>query len=99
MVDKIRKLQGIVTDIKKTGESVTDEEGNRWDRCIFTVELTTFSRRTPDEVIPENVKGKKVNLIRYCCFDWHYKLGVKKTLESDETEAMLSGKPTKTVYW
>lgn len=99
MTTKIRKLQGRVLAIEKTGDFVTDDEGNRWERCIFTVELTGFSKRTPDEVMPEELKGKKVKLVRYCCFDWHYKLGVRKTLEPDETEAVLSGKTAKTVYW
>jgi len=99
MAEKIRKLQGKVTEIEKTSESVTDKDGNKWEKCIFTVELTTFSKRTPDELVPEKIKGKKIELIRYCCFNWHYKLGVRKTLEPDETEAVLAGKPTKTVYW
>jgi len=98
-MEKIRKLQGRVLDIEKGGESMTDGEGNEWTRCIFTVELTNFSKRTPDEVVPEGIKGRKVKLVRYCCFDWHYKLGVRKTLEPDETEAVLAGKTTKTVYW
>jgi hypothetical protein len=99
MTDKIRKLQGKVLSIEKAGESMTDEEREKWEKCIFTVELTNFSKRTPNEVVPENIKGKKVKLVRYCCFDWHYKLGIRKTLEPDETEAVLAGKPTKTVYW
>jgi len=37
--------------------------------------------------------------VRYCLYDWHYKTGVRKTLEPDETEAVLSGKPTETVFW
>jgi len=99
MMVKIRKLQGKVVDIEKTGQSITDEEGNKWEKCIFTVEITNFSKRTPDEVVPEGIQGKKVKMIRYCCFDWHYKLGVRKTLEPDETEAVLTGNPTKTIYW
>jgi len=99
MAEKIRKLQGRVLDIEKTRESMTDEEGNRWEKCIFTIELTNFSKRTPEEVIPKNLRAKRVKLVRYCCFDWHYKLGVRKTLDPDETEATLAGKPTKTVYW
>jgi len=98
-MNKIRKLQGKVLDIERTGETITDEYGEKWEKCIFTVELMSFSKRTPDEKIPEGIKGKKVKLVRYCCYDWHYKLGVKKTLEPDETEAVLSGKPTETVYW
>jgi len=99
LTEKVRKLQSKVIEIKKTGEFTTDEEGNKWEKCIFTVEITDFSKRTPDEVVPEEIKGKKVNLVRYCCFDWHYKLGVRKTLEPDETEAVLARKPAKTVYW
>ena len=99
MAGKIRKLQGTVVDIEKTGEFMTDDEGDKWQRCVFTIELTNFSKRTPDEFIPEDIKGKRVKLVRYCCFDWHYKLGVRKTLEPDETEAVLAGKPAKTVYW
>lgn len=99
MEKKIRKLQGRVVDIEKTGEIRTDEEGNEWEKCIFTVELTNFSKRTPDEIIPEEIKGEKVKLVRYCCFDWHYKLGVRKTLEPDETDAVLSGNRMDTVYW
>jgi len=99
MKGKIRKLQGIVVDIEKTGESTTDEEGNKWEKCVFTVELTNFSKRTPKEVLPDSIKGKKVKLIRFCCFDWHYKLGVKKTLDPNETEAVLNVKQTQTVYW
>ena len=99
MMKKIRKLQGKVIDIEKTGESKTDDEGLNWEKCIFTLEITNFSKRTPDEVVPDEIEGKKVKLVRYCCFDWHYKLGVRKTLEPDETEAVLAGKPEKTVYW
>lgn len=99
MVGKVRKLQGTVSEVKKTGISTVDEDGNKWEKCIFTIQLTNFSKRTPKEVIPEKIRDKKVKLVRYCCFDWHYKLGVRKTLEPDETEAVLADKPTKTVYW
>lgn len=96
---KIRKLQGRVLDVEKVDDSFVDDEGNKWEKCVFTLELTNFSKRTPNEVVPENLKGKKVKLVRYCCFDWHYKLGVRKTLEPDETEAVLHGTPIETVYW
>ena len=99
MMERIRKLQGKVIDIERTGEFTIDEEGNKWEKCIFTVELTNFSKRTPNEAMPKEIKGKKVKVVRYCCFDWHYKIGVRKTLEPDETEAVLLGKPTKTVFW
>jgi hypothetical protein len=95
----IRKLQGKVLNINKTDEIFYDEEGEKWEKCIFTIEISNFSKRTPNEVIPENIKGKIVKIIRYCCFDWHYKLGIRKTLEPDESEAVLNNKPTKTVFW
>jgi len=99
MAGKVRKLQGTVVDIAKTRETMKDEEGNKWEKCVFTVELTDFSRRTPNEILPDNIKGKRVKLVRFCSFDWHYKLGVQKTLDPDETEAVLAGKQSKTIYW
>ena len=99
LADKVRKLQGSVLEIEKTGDFIVDEDGNKWEKCIFIVELINFSKRTPNEVVPESLKGKRVKLVRYCCFEWHYKLRVRKTLEPDETEAVLAGNPTDTVYW
>ena len=99
MAGKLRKLQGTVVDIVKTGETTTDKEENKWEKCIFTIELTHFSRRTRNEALPNNIKGKKIKLVRFCLFNWHYKLGVKKTLDFSETEAVLTGKQSETVYW
>lgn len=96
---EVRKLQGVVLDIEKTGEKKKDEEGNLWQKCIFELELSGFSKRTPKEAMPSKLQGKKIKLVRWCCFDWHYKLGVKKTLEPDETEAVMKGEPTVSVYW
>ncbi|MBS7645798.1 MAG: hypothetical protein QW569_04650 [Candidatus Bathyarchaeia archaeon] len=95
----VRKLRGTVLNVERTGESKIDEDGLRWDRCVFTVRIEGFSKRTPDERLPPGLAGKEVKVVRWCCFDWHYKVGVKKTLEPDETEAVLEGKPTPTVYW
>jgi len=97
--DKRPRLQGIVLSIDKTGEKKIDEEENEWEKCIFTLELTNFSKRTSDLSIPEKIKGKKIKLIRYCCFDWHYKIGIRKTLDPEETEAVLKGEKTETVFW
>lgn len=94
----IRKLIGIVLNVEKTGETKVID-GEKWEKCIFTLKIEGFSKRTPDEVVPNKVKGKEVKLVRWCCFDWHYKIGVKKTLEFDETEAVLKGVPTATVFW
>ncbi len=99
MKEVTRKLQGTAINVAKTGETVTDDEGDKWEKCIFTVEMTNFSSRTPNEALPEGVKGKRVKLVRFCCYDWHLKLGVKKTLDSNETEAVLAGKQTESLYW
>jgi hypothetical protein len=99
MVEKVRKLQAKVTEVEKTGDTLKDAEGTTWEKSIFSAEIIGFSKRTPNEVVPKTVKSKKVKLVRFCCYDWHYKLGIKKTLEPDETEAVLAGKPTETVYW
>jgi len=94
----IRKLQGKISEVKKTGEFI-EKDGETWEKCIFTVELSKFSKRTSEEILPENLRGKRVKVIRYCCFNWHYKTDVMKTLEPDETEAILNEKPNKTIYW
>ncbi len=96
---KVRKLQGIVESIERTGEKKIDENGIEWEKCIFNVRLIGFSKRTPDEVLPEHLKGKIVKLVRWAAFDWHFKTSVRKTLEPDETEAVLEGRKTSTVYW
>ncbi|MEM3028150.1 MAG: hypothetical protein QW220_05445 [Candidatus Bathyarchaeia archaeon] len=98
-MDKRPRLQGIVKEIERTGEFFQDEDGNKWEKCIFTLELTGFSKRTPDKIPPRELLGKRVKVIRYACFDWHFKLGVRKTLEPDETEAVLKGERIETVFW
>ena len=52
---------------------------------IFTIELPNS----------QNAHQTRLSHYRYCYFDWHYKLGVTKTLEPYEIEAMLAGKSTK----
>lgn len=93
-----KKLRGRVVEVKRTGEFI-EINGERWEKCIFVLELTSFSKGTLRERLPPSLKGKKVNLLRYCLYDWHYKTGVEKTLEPDETEAVLKGKPTSSVWW
>ena len=93
-----KKLKGKLVAVERTGESVK-RAGENWQKCIFTLELTGFSARTPTQQIPVNLKGKKVKIVRYCLYDWHYKLGADKTLEPEETEIILHGKPSDTVWW
>ena len=93
-----KKLKGKVLAVDKTGETIRRNDEN-WEKCIFTLELTRFSSRTPGEQISANLKGKKIKIVRYCLYDWHYKLGIEKTLEPDETKAVLEGRPSATVYW
>jgi hypothetical protein len=96
-VPKSCKLKGKVLAVNRTEEYI-ERDGERWKKCIFTLELTSFSKRRP-QPLPAALKGKRVKLVRYCCYDRHYKLDVEKTLECDETEAIIQGKPIKTVYW
>ena len=86
------RLKGKVLEIERTGE-FTEIDGERWEKCIFLLELTSFSKRTPDKKLSYALKGKKTKSVRYCLYDWHYKLGVEKTLTPDETETMLRGTP------
>lgn len=93
------KLQGRVVGIEETGDKRDNVTGALWKKCIFTVEITNFSMRTADMVVPKEVEGKKVKLVRWCCYHWHYKLNVRKTLSNEETEAVLKGTPSTTVLW
>jgi hypothetical protein len=93
-----RRLKGRVIAIEKTGETTT-RDGETWEKCIFTLEVTRFSKRTPDEIVPDRLKGKKVKLVRYCIYDWHYRLGVEKTLDAKETDSLLRRKPSSTISW
>jgi hypothetical protein len=97
---KLRVLQGSVIAIERTGEKKQDGDGNTWERCIFTIRLTGFSRRTPELQIPPELEGKVVKQVRWCAFDWHYyPPGTRKTLTPEETEAVLAGRKTETVFW
>lgn len=97
MKSAARKLKGKVVAVQRT-EQVEDREGETWTKCIFTLLLTRFSS-TLHEPIPQNLKGKQIKLVRLCLYDWHYKLGVEKTLDPEETEAVLANKPIATVFW
>ena len=93
-----RRLKGRVIAIEKTGETIV-RDGETWEKCVFTLEVTRLSKRTPFEAVPSDLKGKKIKLVRYCLYDWHYALGIEKTLSPEETEAVLHGEPSSTVFW
>jgi len=93
-----RRLKGRVVAVEKTGKTVR-REGETWEKCIFKLEITRFSKRTPEEVMPLHLGGKMVKVIRYCLYDWHYRLGIEKTLSPEETESLLRGKRTSTITW
>ena len=97
MNSSAKKLKGKVVAVERT-EQIEDREGETWTKCIFTLRLTRFSS-TLHESIPQNLKGKQIRLVRYCLYDWHYKLGTEKTLDPEETAAVLADKPTTTVFW
>lgn len=98
-IDSRKRLQGIAVQLEETDETRKDSEGTNWRKSIFTVELTRFSSRTPTEQLSEQLRGKHVKLVQWCSQDWHRKLGVLKTLDPDETEAVLKGEKTETVFW
>jgi len=98
-IDSRRRLQGRVVSVEETEETRTDAEGTNWQKCVFTMELTGFSSRTPRERLTEQLQQKRVKLVRWCSQDWHRKLGVLKTLDPDETEAVLRGEKTDTIFW
>ena len=98
MIASPKRLKGKVLAVEKTTE-IENRGGEKWVKCIFTLRLIGFSRKLPDELIPQSMKAKEIKLVRYCLYDWHYKLGTEKTLEPEETAAILAGNPTKTVFW
>jgi len=93
-----RRLKARVVAVQRTGETATID-GETWEKSIFTLEVTRFSKRTPEEVVPPHLKGKMIRLARHCLYDWHYKLGVEKTLSPEETESLLQEKQTSTIFW
>ena len=93
-----RRLKARVIRVEKTRETIA-RDGETWQKCTFTLEVTRFSKRTPQEVVPSDLKGKRIKLVRYCLYDWHYTLGIEKTLSPDETESLLQEKPSSTLFW
>jgi hypothetical protein len=93
-----RRLKGRVIAVEKTAET-TIRDGETWNKCVFTLEVTRFSKRTPEEIVPSHLKGKLVKLVRYCLYDWHYALGIEKTFTMEETENLLRDRQSATVFW
>ena len=86
-----RRVKDRVIAVEKTGETRNE--------CVFTLELTRFSKRTPEEIVPSHLKGKLVKLVRHCLYDWHYALGIEKTFTIEEAENLLQGRQSPTVFW
>lgn len=84
----MRVLRGIVRKMERSGEKVVDENGVVWEKCVFHIEITGFSKRVKER-LPEHLRGKVVRVVRWCAFDWHYKLNVPATLTPRETESIL----------
>jgi len=93
-----RRLKGVVVDVERTDDT-RDFHGEKWRKYVYTVELLSFSKRTKQRQIPDSIKGKRVKLVRYAYYDWHYKIGMKKTLTAEETAAVLKRKPIETAFW
>jgi len=86
----VRKLKGKVVAIEKTGGTVR-KDGECWERCIFTLELTGLSENLVQKQIPASLNRKRVKITRYCFYNWHFTLGIEKTIEPEETEAIFEG--------
>jgi hypothetical protein len=86
----VRKLKGKVIAIEKTGETIR-KDGENWEKCIFTLELTGLSENFVKKQIPASLKGKRVKITRYCFYDWHFMLEIEKTIEPEETGAIFEG--------
>ena len=82
-------LRGVVTDVKRTEDFFIDEDGREWRKCIFSVRLSSFSKRMKNRKLPKEIDGKVVNVIRYCTFDWHSRVGRSITLTPEETVTVL----------
>jgi hypothetical protein len=96
---RLARLQGVTLGLIRTGETMLDNEGERWEKCILTVEVRGFSKYAHSPPLPESVKGKLVKIVRWCCFDWHYKTGGRNTLTEEETKSVLDGIPSSGVWW
>lgn len=96
-MSQIKKLQGIIIDAEPTNE-IRIINGQDWRKYVFILNKLQFSKRGKER-LPENLKDKRVRLVRYTLYDWHNKVGVKKTLTVEETKAVLSGTPSETVFW
>ena len=83
------KLRGTILSIERTAEKKKDNEGVIWEKCIFEVEVDGLSKRANNRDLLKKVMGKKVKVVRWCAFDWHYKIGSKITLELEEVKPLL----------
>ena len=80
----------MTVDLTRTGERELDKKGELWEKCIFRVEIRGFSKHAKSPP-PERVEGRLVKIERWCCFDWHYATGGRKTLSEEETRQVLDG--------
>ncbi|MEM1509879.1 MAG: hypothetical protein QXY49_01285 [Thermofilaceae archaeon] len=85
----MRRLQGIVREVLVTDDVRRDEDGETWRKCIVLVQLTGLSKRAGTEELPPTLRDKVVKVVRWCCYDWHFKVGCRATLTPEETEAVL----------
>lgn len=82
-------LRGVVTDVKRTEDFFIDEDGREWRKYFFSVRLSSFSKRAKNRKLPKEIDGKVVDVVRYCTFDWHFRIGRFITLTPEETITVL----------
>jgi len=84
------RLRGTILNIERTAEKKKDDEGIVWEKCIFDVKIDGLSKGADNnKALLKKVIGKKVKVVRWCAFDWHYKIGSKITLEPEEVKSFL----------
>lgn len=87
--DETKILRGVVTDVKQTEDFFIDEDGREWRKCLISVKLSSFSKRMKNRKLPKEIDGKVVDVVRFCTFDWHFRVGRFITLTPEETSAVL----------
>lgn len=87
--NEIKILRGVVTNAKQTEDFFIDEDGREWRKCLFSVRLSSFSKRMKNRKLPKELDGEVVNLVRYCTLDWHLRVGRFITLTPEETITVL----------
>ncbi|RLF23273.1 MAG: hypothetical protein DRN15_06745 [Thermoprotei archaeon] len=85
-----RPIRGVIVHARPLGETMVDDEGNRWELWEFIVELRSYSKRGLGmRELPQGLKGRQVKVYRWCLYDWHHKEGSWIVLDPDEIKNII----------